>query len=191
MTPIDRIDSDRGLPAAVPETQGPAPAATRPDGAGRDRPRLRPWLLAIAGAIVLPLAVAAGLTLTATSTDLFVQRAIDATVVSAAALEEEYGIKVTLVAVTADGGLVDVRFTVLDRDKAGHVLHDAASLPQLLLPDSGSVLRSPQARAHKLDLVNGASYFLLYPNSGGLVQAGASVSVVIDEIRLEPVLARS
>ena len=140
---------------------------------------------------MLPLVVTAGLTWTSTSTDLFARRASDATVVSAADLEREYGIRVNLVAVTADGGLVDLRFTVVDRDKAGHVLHEAAELPQLLLPDSGAVLRAPQPRAHKLDLVNGASYFLLYPNSGGLVQAGASVSVVIDEIRLEPVLARS
>jgi len=159
--------------------------------AGRGRLRLRPWVLAIAGALVLPLVVASVLTLMAASTDLFVQQATGARVVSAADLEQEYGIKVNLVAVTADGGLVDLRFTVLDKDKAAHVLHDAATLPQLLLPDKGAVLRAPQPHAHKLALVDGASYFLLFPNSGGLVQAGTSVSVVIDQVRLEPVSARS
>jgi len=191
MTTIDRLEADSGLPAAVPDARDPGPAASPPGHPGRRGPHLRPWLVAGVGALLLPLVVAAGLTLTATSTDLFARKAADARVVSAADLEQEYGIKVSLVAVTADGGLVDLRFTVVDRDKAGHVLHDAAELPQLLLPDLGAVLRAPQPRAHKLDLVNGASYFLLYPNSGGLVQAGAPVSVVIDAIRLEPVAARS
>jgi hypothetical protein len=140
---------------------------------------------------VLPLVVTAGLTWTATTTDLFTRKAADATVVSASALEAEYGIRVNLVAVTADGGLVDVRFTILDKDKAGRVLHEEASLPQLFETTTGAVLRSPQARAHKLNLVQGGSYFLLFPNSGGVIQAGAPVSVVIDGIRLEPVAAQS
>lgn len=191
MTRIARTELDRGLPAAVPEAKGPGTAASEPAGAGRARQRIRPWVLAIAGALVLPVVIAAGLTLTASSTDIFARKAADARVVSAAELEEVYGIRVNLVAVTADGGLVDLRYTVIDKDKAGHVLHDAAALPQLLLPDKGAVLRAPQARAHKLDLIDGASYFLLFPNSGGLVQAGAPVSVVIDDIRLEPLAAQS
>jgi hypothetical protein len=168
----------------------PAPTADAA-GAGHTRPRLRPWVLAIAGALVLPLVVAAGLTLTASSTDIFAQKAADARVVSAAELEQEYGIKVYLVAVTAEGGLVDLRYTVVDRDKAGHVLHDSSTLPALFVTSSGAVLHAPQAKAHKMDLVNGGSYFLLFPNSGGVVQAGAPVSVVIDGIRLEPIAAQS
>lgn len=191
MTGIDRTELDRGRPAAVPGAPDPGPAASEPAEAVNVRHRVRPWVLAFAGALVLPLVVAAGLTLTATSTDFFARKAADARVVSAADLEEEYGIKVNLVAVTADGGLVDLRYTVIDSVKAAHVLHDAATLPQLLLPDKGAVLRAPQARAHKMDLIDGASYFLLFPNSGGLVQAGAPVSVVIDAVRLEPVSAQS
>jgi hypothetical protein len=165
--------------------------ATPVAGAGRRWSRFRPWLLALVGALVLPLAVTAVLTWTASSTDLFARRAADARLVSATDLEEEYGIRVNLVAVTANGGLVDLRFTVLDKDKAGHILHDAASLPELLLADRGAVLRAPQPHAHKIELLDGASYFLLFPNSGGLVQAGVPVSVVIDEVRLEPVAAQS
>jgi len=191
MTSIDRTELDRGLPAAVPEAQDPGPASPEPAAGPRARLRIRPWVVAIAGALVLPLVVAAGLTFTATSTDLFARKAADARVVSAAELEDEYGIKVNLVAVTAGGGLVDLRFTVVDTAKAGHILHDAATLPELLLPDNGAVLRAPQPHAHKLKLVDGASYFLLFPNSGGLVQAGVPVSVVIDAIRLEPVSAQS
>ena len=110
---------------------------------------------------------------------------------SAADLEEEYGIRVTLVAITAAGGLVDLRFTVLDREKAAHILHDAAAMPELFVESSGAVLSAPKAMAHKLTLLDGATYFLLYPNSGGAIQAGTGVSVVIDGIRLAPIDAQS
>ena len=106
-------------------------------------------------------------------------------------LQAEYGIKVDLVAVIAAGGIVDVRFTVLDKEKAGHVLHDNAALPALYLETSGAVLRTSHPKAHKMTVLDGASYFLLYPNSGGLVQAGTPVSVVIDSVRLAPVGAQS
>lgn len=191
MTRSERIDPDRGLPAAVPGADAQPPDSTRTDGLPRHRRQLRPWAAAVVGALVLPLVITAALTWTSTATDLFVRKATDARVVSAADLEQAYGMRVDLVAVTADGGLVDVRFTILDRDKAGRFLHADAGLPQLLLPDAGAVLRAPQRRAHKLKLVNGGSYFLLYPNSSGLVQEGVPVSVVIDELRLAPIAAQS
>ncbi len=190
MTTIDRTELDRGLPAAVPEAQDPAPASPEPAERRRARLRVRPWLAALAGAVVLPVMVTAAITWTAEFTDLFARNAADARVVSEGEMEAEYGIRVNLVAVTADGGLVDLRFTVLDKNKADHILHDAATLPELLTAN-GAVLRAPQPRAHKLELADGASYFLLFPNSGGLVQAGVPVSVVIDAIRLEPVAAQS
>ena len=82
---------------------------------------------------------------------------------------------------------MDLRFTVVDKDKAAIVLHEAHSLPELLVAGTGAVLRAPQANAHKLNLVDGGRYFLLFPNSGGVVQAGTGVSVVVDGIRLEPI----
>jgi hypothetical protein len=197
MTAIDR---DRGLAAAVPTADGSDPSTAAPaaeplpvDAAGRGRRpgRIRTWLVAIAGALVLPVVVAAGLTWTAASTDVFAPKVADARVVSAADLEQEFGIKVNLVAVIADGGLVDVRFTVLDKEKAAHVLHDADTLPALLVESNGAVLRAPRPHAHKLTLVDGASYFLLFPNSGGVVQSGTPVSVVISDIRLAPLDAQS
>ena len=106
-------------------------------------------------------------------------------------MEEEYGIKVNLVAVIAAGGLIDLRFTVVDKDKATHFLHDAASLPELYVESSGAVLRTSRAKAHKMTVLDGASYFVLYPNSGGAIQAGTGVSVVIEGIRLAPVAAQS
>lgn len=190
MTSIGRSERDRSLAAAVPETGDLAPVEPAGGRLGRRRPP-RTWLAAIAGVLVLPLIVAASLTFTAAGSSDSASNAAAARLVSAADLEEEYGIRVTLVAITAAGGLVDLRFTVLDREKAAHILHDAAAMPELFVESSGAVLSAPKAMAHKLTLLDGATYFLLYPNSGGVIQAGTGVSVVIDGIRLAPIDAQS
>lgn len=195
MTGIGQPDPGGSVPAATPRIDEPITAAAAPTGSAQARrPRPLAWLVAIAGALVLPVLVAAGLTLTASGPghldDADHAHAADARVVSAADMEREHGIRFDLVAVTADGGLVDVRFTVVDKAKAEHILHDAAALPELLVEPSGAVLRAPQPHAHKLDLVDGGVYFLLFPNSGGVIQTGTPVSVVIDAIRLEAVDAQ-
>src|SRR6476660_4205419 len=51
--------------------------------------------------------------------------------VSASGLVERSGVKITQVAVTGDGGLVDLRFTVVDANKAA-ALHDPALLPAVV-----------------------------------------------------------
>ena len=71
MTSIDRSDRDRSLAAAVPETDGSEPAPLEPAGATRGRwLSRRTWLAAIAGVLVLPIVVAAGLTFSATGSDV-------------------------------------------------------------------------------------------------------------------------
>jgi hypothetical protein len=140
---------------------------------------------------VLPLVVTASLTALTELTDVFVPKVPDARVVSMEDMEDRYGIKFNLVAVTAAGGLVDVRFTVIDQEKAERILHDQDTLPLLYVPTTGALLQAPQPHAHKFDFLSGASYFLLYPNAGGAIQAGVPVSVVINDIRLDPMTAES
>jgi hypothetical protein len=197
-------DRDRGA-AAVPETVhdlthpvgGAGPAAPSPAGnasgpaapAGA-RPRSRGAIAALLGlalaVLVLPVTLAVGITAaTAPATPA------TARVVTAADFQAEYGIRVDLVAVIAAGGLVNVRFTVLDADKAGHLLHDTAELPSLYVEGTGAVLRTSQPKAHKMRILDGASYFLMYPNSGGAIQRGTQVSLFVDPVRLQPIGAQS
>jgi hypothetical protein len=192
MTAFESSELDRSIAAAVPETQDPEPAPLGPAGANPARrlPR-RSWLAAIAGVIILPVVVAAGLTWSAANSGTTSSDAAAARLVSAADMEREYGVKVTLVAVTAAGGLVDLRFTILDKAKAARLFHDDAAMPELYVEATGAVISHQMAMAHKVTLLDGATYFLLYPNSGGMIQAGTQVSVVIDAIRLAPITAQS
>jgi hypothetical protein len=191
MTSI-RPERDRSLAAAVPETQDPAPAPLEPAGVNPARrlPR-RTWLAAIAGVLVLPLLVAAALTYTAAGPGDPAADAAAARVVSAADMEQDYGIKVNLVAVSAAGGMIDLRFTVTDKEKAAHVLHDATVMPELFVEASGAVVRAPTGMRHKVTLLDGGNYFILYPNPGGAIQRGTQVSVVIGDVRLVPLDAQS
>ncbi len=194
MTTFDRSDRDRGLPAAAPadlesdRADQPGRSEEVPSRARRWQ-SLGPWLAGAVGVLVLPLALAIGITSSASAQDDWVTRAASARVVSAVDLEREFGVKVNLVAVTAAGGLVDMRVTVLDKDKAQLLFHEES--PSLFVESSGAVLRLSHGMGHKPVLLDGATYFFLYPNSGGVVQAGTGVSIVIDAVRTTPITAQS
>jgi hypothetical protein len=156
-------------------------------GAGRS---VRPWIGGVLAVLILPLLLATSLTWGA-GTGGAAARAASAREVTAVDLEAAYGIRVNLLAVTAAGGLVDMRFTVVDQAKANLMFSDHAVTPRLFVQASGALLRAPMSLAHKVAVLDGASYFFLYPNAGGAVQRGTPVSVVIGDVRLEPITAQS
>lgn len=175
---------DPAITQAPPaEPEAPAPrrgslASARRSGLGM-----------VGALLVLPLLLVAGLT--ALSLTYFADP-LNAEPVSADTLAEDYGIRVDLVAVTAAGGAVDVRFTVLDADKAGHLLHDDETLPVLIVNADNLVIRLRSVHRHNDPAVlDRASYFMLYPNPGGHVQAGSEISVVVAGVRLDHLIAQS
>ena len=106
------------------------------------------------------------------------------------AIETAYGVRVTQLAVTADGGLVDMRYTVLDADKAQTMMGDLATLPAIEDRASGTTLRLKRPMTHKSDLVPGRSYYILYVNAGGKLKAGGVASILMGDLRLEPIRVR-
>ena len=108
----------------------------------------------------------------------------------AAALEERYGIRITLVAVTAGGGLVDLRYQVTDAAKAAQVLGPGAVAPTLIAEDSGKTLPAPQQAPEEARPETGQTYFILYPNAENSVKPGAAVTVVIGDVRVEHLIAK-
>ena len=103
--------------------------------------------------------------------------------VTAADLEQRFGIQMTLVAVTAGGGLIDIRFRVTDAAKAAD-LFKPENLPAVIVPDSGVTIRPPDP-PDPGKLTDGQIYFLLYPNSGGAVRPGSKVVLSFGDLRLD------
>jgi hypothetical protein len=111
--------------------------------------------------------------------------------VSSAELESKYGTRIDLVALTALGGLVQLRFTVLDKAKAETLFQVAENMPMLIAEPSGKVLHAPTGMRHHLTLMDGGSYFVLFANAGNALANGTPVSVQIDNVKLEHLVVAS
>ncbi len=105
------------------------------------------------------------------------------------AIEAKWGIRIAHVAVTADGGLVDVRFVVLDPDKALDMMQDVNNLPVLLPEGTSAVVGSVAQMAARHDLNPGQTYFLLYRNPAGALRPGMRVTVRFGDLTLQHVAA--
>ena len=106
------------------------------------------------------------------------------------AVEARWGVRVTQVAMTGDGGLVDFRFIALDPDKALAMMQDVNNLPILRTEDSGKIVNSAANMAATHDLRAGQTYFLLYRNPGGAIRPGTPVTILFGDLKIEHVLSR-
>ncbi len=104
-----------------------------------------------------------------------------------AQVEATWGVRITSVTVTADGGLVDLRFVVLDSTKAAALMDDRSVAPRLLVDSGGEATLYPAMTMHR-EMSVGRTYFLLYRNTGGLVQPHAGISIVAGELRIDGVV---
>ena len=108
---------------------------------------------------------------------------------SAEVVEAQWGIRIQHIGVSADGGLIDFRFVVVDPDKAVPLL-SVENRPRLFVEDSGAMVDSLMHPPHSHEPTAGQSHFLLYNNTGGAIQRGASVSVLLGDLRLEGIIAK-
>ena len=109
--------------------------------------------------------------------------------VSQSVLEAKYGLRVNLVAVTAAGGMVDVRMKITDGEKAKIFLKDPKNYPALFI--GGKTLSvSEDTKAQGINFSNDANLFLLFSNDNNLVKSGAPVTIVFGDTALEPILSR-
>jgi hypothetical protein len=106
------------------------------------------------------------------------------------AVETKWGVRVSQVAVTADGGLVDFRFIILDPDKASEMLSNVDNLPVLRVDSSGTLVNSTAQMGGHPSLRAGQTYFLLYRNTGGSLHSGSSLSVLFGDLSINNVIAR-
>ena len=105
-------------------------------------------------------------------------------------LEDQWGIRVVSLRRTAAGHMLDFRFRVIDPEKAAALLRrqdnavliDQASGKKLAVP------RMPKVGALRPSAVKpeaGRIYFILFNNTGDLVQSGNKVTIGIGDFKAE------
>jgi hypothetical protein len=105
------------------------------------------------------------------------------------AMETQHGVQLAQVGLTAGGGLVDVRFKVLDAGKARVLLGNAANMPVLIAGDSPPLM-PPHHALKGARFGAGQVFFILYPNQRNAVRVGVNVTVAVGDVRLGPVKAQ-
>ncbi len=84
-----------------------------------------------------------------------------------------YGIDIDLLAVTAAGGMVELRYQVVDPDKAAPLMHDAELSPTLVAEDDRPTLvMSTPPHHHGTELQLGGTYFFLMANAHNALHEG-------------------
>jgi hypothetical protein len=97
-------------------------------------------------------------------------------------IEQEWGVRVTLVQLLAAGGLVEIRYEVLNTDRANRLHADTSvdSIPFLLLEGSTKEIKSSSLMFHYHHGdkgTEGRTYSIVYGNSGGILHRGSLVTV--------------
>lgn len=142
----------------------------------------------ITTAIILIILITAGMFL---FSSLKKPSKLNATVISQATLEEKYGLRVNLIAVTAAGGLVDLRLKILDGEKAKLLLQDKENFPVLINSDGTITLNvSEDTKSQAIEFEDGFDLFLLFPNTGNAVKPGTLVTIMFGDIAVEAIDAR-
>jgi hypothetical protein len=95
------------------------------------------------------------------------------------------GVRPVHIALTGGGGLVDLRYQVVDAEKAA-AAHDPKRPPSLIDEASGEpVDQSWMGHSHARAFRTGTSYFELLINPRGRLEHGSEVTLVIGDARLE------
>ena len=105
-------------------------------------------------------------------------------------LEEQWGIQIASLRLTAAGQMIDFRYRIVDPEKAAQLV-DRKVKPQLIDQASHRALGVPSApkvgslRQTSVKPLVGRTYFVLFGNPQQLVKPGGRVTIVIGEFRAE------
>jgi len=105
--------------------------------------------------------------------------------ISQTAFIAETGVQVLRITFTAGGGMLDLRYQVVDPDKAV-ILHDVDTPPILINEDTGQVLDRP-FHEHSSDTVmrTGLTYNELIVNERRIIKPGNRMTLIVGDVRLE------
>jgi hypothetical protein len=118
------------------------------------------------------------------------------TMPTSAAIESQWGIRFTDLVLLADGGLIEMRYQVLDPAKSTRI-HSGTlkDLPVLKVEDSGKVVGSQSLmfHFHHGDTnAQGRTYSILYGNAGGAIHLHSRVAIQLpDGLQLQHILVQN
>jgi len=110
--------------------------------------------------------------------------------VSLSALADRTGVRLVRVAVTAGGGLLDLRYKVVDPNKAV-TIHDSRTPPAIVDERTGLVFSQLlMDHAHTGDLKPAVTYYLVFENTGNWVRRGEKVTVLLGDAQVQNVVVQ-
>jgi hypothetical protein len=164
---------------------------TRPEVVGADPSEGRPRRRRLMALALVALLLVGGVAARAWWPEHKVDVRAGTTLVTREGMAARYGIDITLIGVTAAGGLIDFRYQVVDPDKANAVIHDLNVFPKLVVEKTGVTLALRSLpHSHRKVLELGGTYFFLLPNANNALHARSLVTLVIGDARLEHVVAQ-
>jgi hypothetical protein len=106
-------------------------------------------------------------------------------------LEAGFGLRFQRATLAMQGGLVDVRFTILDTLRADPVIgHQSRQHVKLVDEATGTVLDTRTMTPGDSNLLAGEGYYMLFRNSGGVIHAGSRIAIAIGNVRVPGVVVR-
>ena len=110
--------------------------------------------------------------------------------ISQAAFEEKTGVRITRVVLTAGGGMIDLRYLVIDPEKA-LMIHDSENPPAIMDEATGKIFDTPwMNHSHSGEYQAGVTYYTILMNSGGVLAKGSQVTVILGGVRLEHIVVQ-
>jgi hypothetical protein len=138
--------------------------------------------------VLLPVVLAAVAVAAGWAGMRFVAGANDPVVPASSAVETAWGVRMTSVNVGADGGLVDLRFVVLDPSKATALMAGQRDVvPRLAVDDKGLKTFYPSMTVHR-QMTAGRTYVMLYRTTGGTIRSGQEMTILVGNLRIDHVV---
>ena len=107
---------------------------------------------------------------------------------TSAAIEQNWGIRFTTLAVLADGGLIELRYQVVDPSKSarihtGDATSELKNLPVLVVEGTGAKVesRSVMFHFHHASDKDGRLYSIIYGNAGGALKPHTFVTIRLSD----------
>jgi hypothetical protein len=101
-----------------------------------------------------------------------------------AAIENEFGVRFSRIAVVGDGGLITLTYVVLDSEKATRFQADVQHPPELKSEDRDGGTKRVSVMKQGHSLRPGQTYYLVYQNTKGALRHGEMATVQLGSLSL-------